>query len=148
MQSKTNVVDWFREQGFAEYGSVVLRTELLEFVGIEIPKYGTKKDFDKAALAEIEVVQYLRNILLREGKYLKQDGDFYRVLLPSQNAQQVESYMRTADKKLKRATLLLRNTPVEHQPVDDTNVRLYMKQDSIKYTRKYGQVPVQDTVVH
>lgn len=148
MQSKTSVVEWFRENGFDEYGGVVLRAELLEFAGIEIPEVGTKKDFDKAALAEVEIVQYLRNILLREGKYLKQDGDFYRILLPSQNAQQVESYMRTADKKLRRATLLLKNTPSDHQPADDTNVRLFMKRDSIKYTRKYGKLPSNDAVVH
>ena len=75
----------------------------------------------------------VRVYLLKKGRYFKQEGDGYRVLLPSENAEQVKRYMRTADQKLKRALLFDKNTPTDVR--DDSHqmeVRLIMKRESIK----------------
>jgi hypothetical protein len=80
-------------------------------------------------------VDYVRKILLREGKYLAQTKGNYRILLPSENAAQVESYMSSADKKLKRALILSKNTPADTKTMrdaDQVQARIIVKRESIK----------------
>jgi hypothetical protein len=118
-----------RSRGLLEYGSVILGKDVRETLGIFYPEVGTKKDFDEVALAEMSAIDYVRNVLLGEGKYLtSQQGD-YRILLPSENRRQIESYMSQADKKLRRALKLNRNTPQNdaYSPSDNIHVRMQMK---------------------
>lgn len=116
-----------------DYGCVINGDVVREILGIAYPEVGTKKDFDEVALAELGAVDYVRNILLGEGKYLaSQQGD-YRVLLPSENKRQVDIYMNQADRKLRRALKLSRSMQqVDSRSQDNTTARLVMKRESIR----------------
>jgi hypothetical protein len=139
MKTREDIVSWFRANKLDQYGAVIRRTDILSFADIEVPAVGTMKEFEQIALLEVGITQYLRDLLLKEGKYLKKDGDFYRILLPSQNLQQIQSYMRSADKKLRRARILSVNTPVQHQDIaDNLKVRIHMKEQSTRHARAYG----------
>ena len=93
------------------------------------------------ALAELAAIGYVRDALLEEGKYLKGDQGSYRVLLPSENAAQVEVFMANAGKKLRRAQRLAESTPSEFRPTNDNaEARLAMMQKSIKETNIFGNV--------
>jgi hypothetical protein len=116
-----------------DYGCVIKGEVVRDILGIEYPEVGTKKDFDEVALAELGAVDYVRNILLGDGKYLaSQQGD-YRILLPSENKRQVDIYMNQADRKLRRALKLSRSMPqIDSQPRDNTTARLMMKRESLR----------------
>lgn len=118
-----------RDRGLLEYGSVIKGDEVREILGIEYPEVGTKKDFDEVALAELGAVDYVRNVLLGEGKFIASHQGDYRILLPSENKRQVDAYMSQADRKLRRAHKLSRNTPsVEsYKPHANNDVRIAMK---------------------
>ena len=118
-----------RGRGLLEYGSVIKGEEVRDILGIEYPEVGTKKDFDEVALAELGAVDYVRNILLGEGKFIASHQGDYRILLPSENKRQVDAYMQQADRKLRRAHKLSRNTPnVEsYKPNANADVRIAMK---------------------
>jgi hypothetical protein len=108
---KKEIFAEMKELGFFEYGAVIPRQKYLDFIGIIYPPQATRQEFEKLELEELSFVGYCRDQLLNSGKYLKQDGDSYRVLLPSENQKQVEHYMANADNKLKRAIKLAKNTP-------------------------------------
>lgn len=132
------IIQRLRELGLTEYGSIIPGDKLRQMAGIEYPATGTKAEFDALALDELSAVDYVRNCLLNEGKYLKAHRDDYRILSPAENNGQVEAYMRSADNKLRRAIKLSKNTPamVDSQP-NNYNARLMMKRESIK--RKMSQ---------
>lgn len=96
---------------YIEFGSVIPGDVIRNIMGIHYPTVGTKKEFDRLALLELGAVDYVRNVLLGRGMYLQQQNGDYRILLPSENARQVELYISSADKKLGRALKLTRNTP-------------------------------------
>ena len=54
------------------------------------------------------------------------------MLLPSENAAQVLSYMNSADNKLKRGLKLNKNTPTEYKITSNDEVRAIMKREFIK----------------
>lgn len=118
-----------RARGLLEYGSVIKGDDVREILGIEYPEFGTKKDFDEVALAELGAVDYVRNVLLGEGKFIASHQGDYRILLPSENKRQVDAYMQQADRKLRRAQKLSRNTPnsESYKPVANADVRIAMK---------------------
>lgn len=118
-----------RQRGLLEFGSAITGEEVRAILGIVIPAIGTKSDFDELALAELSAVDYVRNCLLEEGKYLKGVNGNYRVLLPSENARQVEAYMDSANRKLRRARKLNSNTPSDFTSPSDfmSGIRLHMK---------------------
>jgi hypothetical protein len=129
-----------QHSGLTEFGSTFHGDDVRTWLGLEMPETGTKQEFDSVALKELSAIDYCRNFLLGEGKYLAQDGSGYRILLPSENRNQVESYMGHADNKLKRALKLLRNMPVtDTDAPDNTEARLLMKRESLKRT-KYGSI--------
>ena len=134
------LLEWMRQCGLDEFGSVILGDQVRLVIGIEYPETGTRSSFNELALAELSAVDYVRNILLGEGKYLGQRGGDYRIFLPSENARQVHLYMDHADKKLKRALKLSRNTPTvdDVSPVDNTNARILMKREAIRSRRLFG----------
>jgi hypothetical protein len=134
------LLQWLRDHNLDDYGATIPGEKVREALSIEMPEYGTYRDFQSAIVEELEAVSYVRKVLLNEGKYLRGDKGSYRVLLPSENASQVQKYMEEADRKIKRGLLLSRTTPVEHKDIrDDTEVRAYMRQQSIKESRTYGR---------
>ena len=133
------LLEWMRARKLDGYGCVILADDVRSVIGLEFPDVATKRVFDALALQELSAIGYVRTALLGEGKYLAQiDGD-YRILLPSENARQIELYMSHADKKLKRAQRLSRNTPkLDSEPRDNTAERIHMKRESIKNQITHG----------
>lgn len=128
-----DIIQRLRDYNMTEYGSVIPGDFIRDLADIKYPEVGTKDEFDSLALKELGAVDYVRNCLLNEGKYLKAHRDDYRILSPAENSGQVEAYMRSADQKLRRAIKLSKNTPViaDAEPKNHT-ARLMMKRESIK----------------
>lgn len=125
------------EQGLLEYGSVIERAYVHEIIGVEMPLVAPKQVFDRIALAELTAVDYVRNILLGQGKYLMGTPTGYKVLLPSENAAQIEQYIGAADNKLARALKLSRSSPVlVGVATDQTEARIMMKRKSVFQDRE------------
>lgn len=127
-----------RQQHLDEFGSVILGREVRKVVGIDVPEVATQEVFRKLQLRELDAVDYVRNLLMGEGKYLAQHCGDYRILLPSENIRQVESYMSQAKNKLSRGMKLLRNSPKtdQYNPHDDPSGRLLMTQEAIKQAQQ------------
>lgn len=128
------LLEYLREHHLDEYGSVISAAMVRHILGITLPTIGTRKEFTDAAMRELSGIDYVRNVLLQEGKYLTQSRGDYRILLPSENAGQVQSYMSAADRKLRRAATLARNTPPQATGVQDINQlqsRIEVKRASI-----------------
>jgi hypothetical protein len=101
------------KNGLLDYGSVFESQIIRDFAGIKTPERASFKVFQDITLKELQIAGFIRDRLLQEGKYLKKDGDNYRILLPSENADQVKRMNESADKKYKRAILLQKMTPKE-----------------------------------
>lgn len=119
-------------RGLLEYGSVIHGDLVRDILGLEMPQYGTKKQFDEVTLQELGAIDYVRNILLGKGRYLAGSNGDYRVLLPSENKRQVDLYMGQADNKLRRALKLSKNMPAATKRHDNTSARIMMKRESIR----------------
>jgi hypothetical protein len=123
-----------KARGLTEYGSIIDGNIIRAFLGIVHPDVAPKSVYDKLALAELGAIDYVRNILLGQGKYVTSTPSGYRILLPSENAKQVDLYISSADRKLNRALKLSRNTPKEPgQQPDQTEARIMMKQTRRKF---------------
>lgn len=122
-----------KSAGLTNYGCSI-PTELVHTIlGIEYPETAPKAVFDDLALKELGAIDYVRSALLNEGKYLIGDKAGYRILLPSENRKQVERYMAQADKKLRRAGKLSRNTPTEHRrDADQMESRIMLKRQTAR----------------
>lgn len=132
---------WFVEHGYSAYGAEVPVETVQAFLGIEYPETASKKLYDTLTLIELGYIDYVRNMLLNDGKYLTNSRGVYRVLLPSENAAQVERYVSGASKRLNRALKLSKNTPAEYKkPNDDTVVRIELKKKSIEETHRFGNI--------
>ena len=119
--------------GMLEYGAVIPTPTVHELLEIEMPASAPKAVYDRLSLFELAAIDYVRNMLLGQGKYLTGTSTGYRVLLPSENALQVDNYMEQADRKLSRALKLSRNTPQEAKRMpDQTEARILMKRSGIK----------------
>lgn len=132
--SRENSRELFTElnnRGLTEYGSDIESTVVHEILGIEMPDVAPKSEYDRLSMLELAAIDYCRNVLIGHGKYLQGTRTGYRVLLPSENKGQVDSYISSADKKLSRALKLSRNTPAEnHDHHNQTIARIIMKQSS------------------
>ena len=128
-ETHRDLYDYLKAEGLLEYGSVISSSLVHDFLGLEVPAIGTKAQFDRLSLIELAAMDYVRNMLLNSGKYLTGTPSGYRILLPSENAAQVEQYISSADKKLNRALKLCRNTPrsADEMP-DQIEARILMKQ--------------------
>ena len=113
--SKDELFSIFADLGLFEYGAYISGAEFRNLCDIEEIEVGHRSDFDSQSLKELGFADKVRNRLLNEGKYFKQERDNYRVLLPSENAAQVMSYMNSADNKLKRGIKLNKNTPSQYK---------------------------------
>lgn len=125
-----NLLEMLEKKDLLQYGSVFPAQIVQDFLGITYPEVGSKRQFDEIALKELAAVDYVRNTLLGRGMYLALNGSAYRILLPSENRAQVERYMSSADKKLRRAQKLSRNTPVEPGAQRNDDARLFMRLSS------------------
>ncbi len=123
-----------KQKGLLEYGSVIPGELVRELLDIQYPEYGTREEFEGIALQELGAIDYVRNALLNEGKYLASSRGNYRILLPSENKQQIEAYAAQADRKIRRAIKLSRNTPVvaDESIGDQQYARLVMKQETLR----------------
>jgi len=132
---------WFVECGYTSYGAEVPVETVQAFLGLDYPEIAGKKVYDALTLIELGYIDYVRNMLLNDGKYLTNSRGVYRVLLPSENAAQVERYVSGASKRLNRALKLSKNTPAEYKkPNDDTAVRIELKKKSIQETHRFGNI--------
>jgi hypothetical protein len=138
-----SLLEKLREHGLTEYGAAFHGDRARLWLGLAMPETGTKADFDNIALKELSAIDYCRNVLLDEGKYLSQDGQGYRILLPSENRAQVNAYMDHARNKMRRAQKLLRSMPTLDTDSTDyaanMEARIQMKIDGLK-RKQYGSV--------
>lgn len=121
------------ERGLLEYGSVIHTPLVHELLEIEVPVSAAKAVYDRLAMIELSAIDYCRNVLLGQGKYLMGTASGYRILLPSENKAQIDAYMSSADRKLSRALKLSRNSPsgADVQP-DQTEARILMKRNGMR----------------
>lgn len=142
MSPEKELLHALHEAGLLEFGSVIPSELVHEVLGIEIPKVGSKAVFDELALRELNAIDSVRNLLLNQGKYLTACEGGYRILLPSENQKQVEAYMKSADRKLRRAQRLSANTPQTAHAADSTRARIHMKQHSRRRTLGEAHAPM------
>lgn len=126
--AQKELLSMLHEMKLTEYGSFIEASLVQEILDIEMPESASRKEFAKLEIIEMAAIDYCRAHLLNEGKYIKQVPNGYRILLPSENLGQIESYMDSADRKLSRALKLSRNTPREAAQIpDQTEARIVMK---------------------
>jgi hypothetical protein len=115
------------------FGDFIPRTVVHDALEIKMPAFASKAVFDDLVLRELGAIDYCRNVLLGHGKYLSSCKDGYRILLPSENAKQVELYMQSAEKKLGRAMKLSKNSPATDEKRDTSTVaRIEMKMNGVR----------------
>ena len=68
------------DEGLTEYGAVIPKQMVYDLLGVEVPATGTQRQFNEIALTELAAIDYVRNFLLNEGKYLAGTTTGYRVL--------------------------------------------------------------------
>ncbi len=133
------LLEQLRQDGLTEYGSHIETTYVHRAIGLQVPEVATREVFNRISLVEMAAVDYCRAALLNEGKYLSGCRGGYRILLPSENKSQVDSYISSADTKLCRALKLSKNTPKEvgsqHCQLE---ARILMKQHGM---RRGGEQP-------
>jgi len=105
--------------GLLEYGQFIAGDFVRECLGLKMPELGTKKDFDEVALAELAAVDSVREVLLNNGKYIAGTKGGYRILLPSENREQIDRYLGHAQKKIGRARKLERTSPALTSGIPD-----------------------------
>lgn len=121
------------EQGMLDYGASIPRSLVHEVLGIQMPEVASKSTYDRLALVELSAIDYVRNALIEQGRYIAGTPTGYRILLPSENAIQVENYMDSADRKLSRALKLSRCTQIDSAPnPDQTEARILMKRHGMR----------------
>lgn len=117
---KNEVFNALKEQGLFNYGEAISRCDLLKLFGVEIlnehdAEHMTFNDIrthlESENLKELAIVDFIRNALLKDGKYFSRNKSQYRVALPSENAQMADNYMKSASRKIRKARILLKSTP-------------------------------------
>lgn len=124
-----------RAKKMTDYGAEIPRTFLLETLGIEEPQIATREEWQRLELQEMAVVDYVRNLLIDQGKYLERTRSGYRIALPSENMAQVDAYMSAADKKIRRGQRLLRATPEPYVREDHARGARLLLRESASGTR-------------
>lgn len=120
---KSPMYDELEARGLLSYGNHIPSRIIHGIMQVEIPKLATKQEFDRLSLEELKVMGNVRWNLIENGKYLKQVQGGYRILLLSENREQVERYMTAAIQKNKLAMKLLKNSPASTE-FDPDKVRL------------------------
>lgn len=130
-----DIFETLHKQGKFDYGTTIALDTICAWFHIDYPEEGTRQEFKRAELALLKVTDYIRSQLLNEGKYFKQDGEAFRVLLPSENIHQAELYIKSANRKYNRALKLVRNTPSEQKQNTNVEARIEMRKTK---TRRFN----------
>jgi hypothetical protein len=125
-----------REQDRTHYGDRFPISLVHSALGILVPKVGSRRDFERIALIELAAIDYVKNRLVDEGKWLTRQGSEYYIPLPSENAHFIDNMLASAQRKLKRARRLRSNTQAEEATTDQTASKILMIEDSVKSARK------------
>ena len=127
-------IDNLERMGLVRYGSVIPGELIRSMAGIELPEMGTREQFRDAALKELSVTDYIRGRLISRGMYLSAAKGDYRIITAGENQNQIASYMKSADSKLKRAIRLHDNTPKD---LIDKSVktRIHLRETALKAQR-------------
>jgi hypothetical protein len=128
-----DVYDALDRAGLFDFGAAIPRAMVYDLLGLDVPEVASKAVFDRIAMLELQAMDYCRNMLLGDGKYLAGTPSGYRVLLPSENKAQVDSYMESADRKLERALKLSRNSPKASHLPDQTEARIMMRRKGYRH---------------
>lgn len=139
-ERQRDIFDALHSRGLFEFGAVITTETVHEIMGVEMPDVAPKSVYDRIAMMELQAIDYCRNILLGQGKYLAGTPSGYRVLLPSENKTQIDAYIESADRKLARALKLSRNTPTESLQPDQTEARIMMRRNGVRRNRIAEQV--------
>jgi hypothetical protein len=117
-----------------EYGSTFKRSRVLDIMGIEDIEFGTQKEFQVQELAELSGIGYMRNILINQGKWIIRKGETYRILHPSENSSQIDSFMRSGSNAYLKASKLAKSTDprflIEH---DQLAAKIQSRRKAAKY---------------
>jgi hypothetical protein len=125
-----------------DYGNFIPARIVRDCIGLDYPEVATKREFDQLGLREMAAIDYVRNILLGIGKYISAVSGGYRILTISENVEQVEQYMSSADRKLSRGLKLLKNTPRERGSYpDQAEARMELKREAVSRHRKRHITP-------
>lgn len=108
---KSSMYEELSKRGLLDYGCAIPSSTINEIMQIEMPKLATKEEFNRLSLEELQVMGNVRWNMLEQGKYLKQTPDGYRVLLLSENKEQIQRYMTAAIQKNRKAMKLSKNSP-------------------------------------
>ena len=117
-----------------EYGSHIPGSLIRNALGIKYPDLGSKREFEKLQLIELQAVEAVKVTLLKQGKTILRVREDYRVPLASENSLIVARYIDAATAKLRRAKQLSINTPP--QPGggghDNLQARIALKQEGLR----------------
>jgi hypothetical protein len=128
-------VENLERMGLVKYGSVIPGELIRSMAGIDLPEMGTREQFRDAALKELSVTDYIRGKLISRGMYLSATKGDYRIITAGENQNQIASYMKSADSKLKRAIRLHDNTPKEM--IDKSvKTRIHLRESAMKEQMK------------
>ena len=139
-----NLYDVLHDNAELEYGATFSRKRVLSIMGIESVEIGTQKDFQEQELAELAGVGHIRNILINQGKWIVRKGNTYRVLHPSENGSQIDSFMRSGSSAYLKASKLAKSTEpkymVEHdQLAAKIQARRKAAKDKARLNKKLGR---------
>lgn len=119
---RREILDNLRQQGMLEYGSVFHQADLLRMFEIipiseaeaqNLSLLEIRKRIANDALKELSVVEFIRSVLIKEGKAFEKERDQYRIPLPSENIRVIAKLQDAAIKKIRRAKSLMANSPSE-----------------------------------
>ena len=106
-----DLLQFMRNNGLTEYGSLLSQKVLYEVLDIHKPKIATEQVFKEINFIILGATDYVRVQMMKEGKAFSQIKGSFRIPLICENMKVCESYVLSADKKLKRSAQLMRNTP-------------------------------------
>lgn len=122
MSDNDDLIDELLAKGVFDYGATIKVDALMAMFGAQVSEDDDLEGFSVSdiraqikadSVVELSVSGRVRERLLDEGRYLGKVGDYYRVYLPSENANKAAGYLASSAKKAARASRLLASTPVE-----------------------------------
>jgi hypothetical protein len=131
-ETDETLFDHLYDQDLLGYGSRFRRAIVWDFLDMVDLQVKTRQEHKAFELKELAAITPVREILLHQGKYLKQDGDFYRVFLPSENARKIAGYYRSAQGKVLRGQILSATTPTQPGEVSTTDAKIAMRLDAME----------------
>ena len=142
METSKTIIQSLIDNGSLDYGSIIELDDFLSLFGVvqldearanNMEFDQIKENLKSDALKILSVVDTTRSILLKQGRYLQQQGKQLRVCLPSENIGRIESYHRAAQSKIRKANTLLKNSPREIvEASGNTAAKLMLQERSIQ----------------